>query len=136
MKIKIKREGGFIGITSKANLEFDELTPAEQNTFASLAQQSLDAVKPKEIVTPKIVELPMSSAPDTHGFGLDVPIFNEQGMEQAGPQMPSRGFNPNMRDGFSYSVSMRKDGKTMSMKFDDMSAPPEIVEIFQKYVQY
>ena len=41
MKIKIKREGGFIGITSKADLDYDDLTIAEQNTLNALAEQSL-----------------------------------------------------------------------------------------------
>jgi hypothetical protein len=135
MKIKFKREGGFVGITSKASLEFDKLTTEEQNALTSLAQQSLDTEMLKEISAPNALATPQSEARPSEMVS-DTPVFNEQGLELAGPQMPTNGFNPNMRDGFSYSVSMKKDGKMMSLKFDDTSAPPAIVEIFQKYVQY
>jgi hypothetical protein len=124
MKIKIKREGGFIGITSKADLEYDNLTPDEQKTFNALATQSLQVDnKPKDNNAPKIE----TSAPDD---------AKSRGLELAAPQMTRSAPNTQMRDAFSYSVSMKKDGKTVSMKFDDMTAPPEIVEIFQKYVQF
>ncbi len=135
MKIKIKREGGFIGITSKASLEFDKLTTEEQNALTSLAQQSLDTAMPKPEAPSNIVAMPVTDVRPQE-IDADELIPNEDGLIPAGPQMPNNGFNPDMRDGFSYSVSMKKDGKMMSMKFDDMSAPPAIVEIFQKYVQY
>ena len=151
MKIKIKREGGFIGITSKANLEFDELTVDEQKAFNLLAEQSLQTATPKPVDAPNL-EPPVSSEtkardmvlPNVNGLepvspsinGLESVSPNADGLELAAPQMSRNMPNHQMRDGFSYSVSMKKDGKTMSMKFDDMNAPPEIVEIFQKYVQY
>lgn len=141
MKIKIKREGGFIGITSKANLEFDELTADEQKAFNSLAEQSLQTATPKPVDAPT-VQLPVSSDTKARDIvspnanGLEPVSPNAEGLELAAPQMSRNMPNNQMRDGFSYSVSMKKDGKTMSMKFDDMTAPPEIVEIFQKYVQY
>ena len=104
-----------MGITSKTDLEFDKLTADEQNAFTSLAQKNL------------------SPAPDVP---IPTPPANSSGLELAMPAQPRNAPNNQMRDGFNYSVSMRKDGKTVSMKFDDQTAPPEIVEIFQKYVQY
>ena len=38
------------------------------------------------------------------------------------------------RDMFSYSLSMKKDGKKLDMAFDDTNAPPELVALFQKYI--
>lgn len=134
MKIKIKREGGFIGITSKANLEFDELTADEQKTFNTLAEQTLQTAKPKS-ENPAQTEAAQPVGTNARSFGIS-PTVHDQGLELAGDVIPQNTQNNQMRDGFSYSVSMKKDGKTMSMKFDDMTAPPEIVEIFQKYVQY
>ncbi len=153
MKIKIKREGGFIGITSKANLDFDALTEAEQNAFNSLAEQSLQRDnKAKEDIEPKVETLSVGekkpkeaeivkSESKSRGLETVEPLVKEskpeeKGLELADDQMPHNMPNGMMRDGFSYSVSMKKDGKTVSLKFDDMTAPPEIVEIFQKYVQY
>lgn len=142
MKIKIKREGGFIGITSKANLDFDELTPEEQQAFNALAEQSLQTAKPQaENLPPSKITQPVETTQavetNSRGFGLaPVPPVNENGLELAGDVIPRNTQPHQMRDAFSYSVSMRKDGKTVSVKFDDMNAPPEIVEIFQKYVQY
>ena len=123
MKIKIKREGGFMGITSKTDLEFDKLTADEQNAFTSLAQKTLHPAPDVPITT-------------NQERGALTPPANGSGLELAMPAQPRNAPNNQMRDGFNYSVSMRKDGKTVSMKFDDQTAPPEIVEIFQKYVEY
>lgn len=149
MKIKIKREGGFIGITSKADLEYDQLTVAEQNALNSLAEKSVQSVKKnKEQPLPQ-TEVPSPAPTDVkpvdknavttpQGRALEVvePLINDNGIEFVENQMPHHNNSSMMRDGFNYSISMKKDGKTVSMKFDDMTAPPEIVEIFQKYVQY
>jgi hypothetical protein len=199
MKIKIKREGGFMGITSKVDLEYDQLTPTEQNTLNTLAEQLVQSSKKtKEIVVspqfgsvnveakpveqkladrhlvdydaPHVVQphsleriephinsslessvnKPPSSYNDSvespmNDTGLElagmspspvVPPVNDTGLELAGMPPPRSSHNPMMRDGFSYSISMKKDGKTVSMKFDDGNAPPEVLDIFQKYVQY
>ncbi len=149
MKIKIKREGGLIGITSKANLDFDDLTVAEQNAFNALAEQSLQTEKKtKEDIEPKaqpssaIDSKPnetenLKSETKTKGLeSIEEPKSKDIGLELAGKEIPHNTPSGMMRDAFSYSISMKKDGKTVSLKFDDMTAPPEIVEIFQKYVQY
>lgn len=153
MKIKIKREGGFIGITSKANLDFDALTEAEQNAFNTLADQSLkkEDIANREMAAHSLNSKPVEAKPkeaedlkpESKTRGLesdeaptDAPKPDDSGLELAEQNMPHNIPNGMMRDGFSYSVSMKKDGKTVSLQFDDMTAPPEIVEIFQKYVQY
>jgi hypothetical protein len=130
MKIKIMREGGFIGITSKANLEFDKLTEAEQNAFNSLANNSLQNDKKPDLKT-------SATNLNERSLGESAPhIAADNGLELAGTNPTRNDVNNMMRDGFSYSISMKKDGKMVSMKFDDGNAPSEIVEIFQKYVQY
>lgn len=153
MKIKIKREGGFIGMTSKADLDYDDLTKDEQNALNALAEQSLkkdDKAKDKmEALTmsSKTIETKsnesedVKSEPKTRSLAsdespTDTPIYKDNGLELAEQNMPHNTQSGMMRDGFSYSVSMKKNGKTVSLKFDDMTAPPEIVEMFQKYVQY
>ena len=140
MKIKIKREGGFIGITSKANIEYDELTPAEQNALNTLAEQSLIAKnKPNGSSKEVVSTVPEAKTRDLNG-GAEIQKRDIEsignGLELAGDCLPHNGANKMMRDAFSYSISMKKDGKTVSLQYDDMTAPPEIVEIFQKYVQY
>jgi hypothetical protein len=90
MKIQLKREGGFVGTTDKTDVEFEQLTPEEQNALNKLTEPSTQtAEKPK---------------------------------------------NPNLRDALSYSIAFKKDGKNVSLNFDDMNAPPKIVAIFQKYI--
>ena len=153
MKIKIKREGGFIGMTSKANFEFDDLTTDQQNALNALAEKSLKADdKDKEDNKVKEDDAPTAepsaktsksketddktSKSVTRGLGVDDTQPKGMGLELAEQQMPHNVPSNTMRDGFCYSISMKKNGKTVSMTFDDMTAPPEIVEIFQKYVQY
>jgi hypothetical protein len=90
MKIQLKREGGFVGITDKADVEFEELTTEEQNVLNKCADPSV--------------------------------------------QVMEKSKNINLRDVFSYSIIMKKEGKNVALKFDDMNAPPKIVAIFQKYI--
>lgn len=129
MKIKIKREGGFIGITSKADIEFDQLTTEEQNAINSLTEKTVQVEK-------KTTEKNGLSKLKARGLGTPESPAKDNNSEEENKNMPHNGKTNMMRDAFSYSISMKKDGKTVSMKFDDMTAPPEIVEIFQKYVQY
>ena len=153
MKIKIKREGGFIGITSKADLDYDDLTKEEQNALNALAEQSLqkdeDAkvkvgaqTMPASAVVAKPNETEVvKPEPQTHGLtsyesSTESSISQDNGLELAEQNIPHNTQSGMMRDGFSYSVLMKKNGKKVSLKFDDMTAPPEIVEMFQKYVQY
>jgi hypothetical protein len=110
MKINIKQEGGFIGMASKAKLDFDKLTEAEQKTLSDIAEKAAaDALKAVE-------------------RGIDAPMDTAQA-----PLL--RGMNPAARDSFNYSLSMKKDGKKVEISFDDSNAPPELVEFFQKYIK-
>ena len=90
MKIQLKREGGFVGITDKADVEFEELTTEEQNMLNKLVEPSAKAAEKSK--------------------------------------------NTHARDIFNYSIILKKDGKNVSLKFDDTTAPPKIVAIFQKYI--
>ena len=49
-------------------------------------------------------------------------------------EVAEKSLNNNLRDAFTYSLAMKKDGKNVSLKFDDTTAPPKIVAIFQKYI--
>jgi hypothetical protein len=90
MTIQLKREGGFVGTTDKADVEFEQLTIEEQNTLNKWADSSAQVAEKSE--------------------------------------------NTNLRDAFSYSIGLKKDGKNVSLKFNDITAPPKIVAIFQKYI--
>jgi hypothetical protein len=153
MKIKIKREGGFIGITSKADLDYDDLTKEEQNALNALAEQSLQKNEDAKVkmgaqtMSASAIEAKpnesedVKSEPQTRGLTTDEsPIDShtsmDNGLELAEQNIPHNTQSGMMRDGFSYSVLMKKNGKKVSLQFDDMTAPPEIVEMFQKYVQY
>ena len=96
MKITIQREGGFVGMTSKAELDYTKLTDEEQKTIQTFVDTKDD---------------PASAT--TKSRGLD-----------------------QVRDAFSYSMSLKKNGKKVNMKFDELNAPKEVIEIFQKYVSF
>jgi uncharacterized protein with beta-barrel porin domain len=49
-------------------------------------------------------------------------------------EVVEKSLNTNLRDAFTYSLAMKKDGKNVSLKFDDTTASPKIVAIFQKYI--
>ena len=96
MKITIQREGGFVGMTSKAELDYTKLTDEEQKTIQTFVDKKDD---------------PATDTTKSRGLG------------QA-------------RDAFSYSMSLKKNGKKVSMKFDELNAPKEVIDIFQKYVEF
>ena len=50
-------------------------------------------------------------------------------------QIVEKSPNKDLRDVFTYSLTMKKDGKNVSLKFDDTTVPPKIVAIFQKYIR-
>ena len=116
MKVNIKQEGGFVGMASQAKLDFSKLTDDEQKILNDIADK---AVAEKEAVA-VAVPLPKNAAvPPT---------------DTAAPTS-SRGMNPAARDTFNYSLSMKKDGKKLDVAFDDTNAPPELVQLFQKYIK-
>ena len=132
-------------------MNFNDLTAEEQNAINALTEQPLPEdekkvpdtleLKPIQEVLPVMETPPIQthnspSKIGTRGFVLDDTPPKDSGLELAEQNMPHNVPNNMMRDGFSYSISMKKNGKNVSMTFDDMTAPPEIVEIFQKYVQY
>jgi hypothetical protein len=42
MKIKVKREGGLMGIPAKADINLDELSPDERSAFDDLVKKSIE----------------------------------------------------------------------------------------------
>jgi hypothetical protein len=110
MKINIKQEGGFIGMASKAKLDYDKLTEDEQKTLNAIAEKAVADVEAK--AAERSLEAPTDA--------------------QKAPLL--RSTSP-ARDTFNYSLSMKKDGKKVDVAFDDTNAPPELIELFQKYIK-
>ncbi len=149
MKINIKQEGGFVGMSSKAKLDFNKLTEDEQKLLDSMAQKAADklveaekaALKAAEEAATKVAEeIALKMA--TEAIGKNEEKSDETSDAQPRdipseadfvPPSPHR-ISP-ARDTFSYSLSMRKDGKKLDMAFDDTNVPPELVALFQKYIQ-
>ena len=125
MKINIKQEGGFIGMASKAKLDFDKLTDDEQKMLGSIVQKAADDRVEAEKGAAKMDE---KSEDKSDGKPRDLST------EAESVPPSSRGMSP-ARDTFSYSLSMKKDGKKLDVAFDDTNAPPELVALFQKYIQ-
>ena len=149
MKINIKQEGGFIGMASKAKLDFDKLTENEQKMLDAIAQKAVGELAEAEKAKAKAAEVAVKVAEDAAAATIkektaektDNPSAEKSNAEsrdtpaEADFVHPSpRGMSP-ARDTFSYSLSMKKDGKKLDMAFDDTNAPPELVALFQKYIQ-
>jgi hypothetical protein len=114
MKINIKQEGGFVGMASKAKLDYKSLTEEEQKTLDSIAEKAVADMEKKAVEKPNERD-------------LDAPMDTAKAPLLKAP-------NPVAADMFSYSVSMKKDGKKVAVEFDDTNAPPELVAFFQKYI--
>ena len=111
MKINIKQEGGFIGMASKAKLDFDKLTDEEQKMLNEIADKADDALKAVEKAE-RGLESPASAKNGPAAYGMTA-----------------------ARDTFSYSLSMKRDGKKIDVVFDDTNAPSGLVELFQKHIE-
>ncbi len=152
MKINIKQEGGFIGMASKAKLDFAKLTEDEQKMLDSMAQKAADEIIEAEKAAAKAAEEAVARAAEaaakieekmTEALSKSEEKPSDEKTDVQPRDIPSeadfvppapRGTSP-ARDTFSYSLSMRKDGKKLDMAFDDTNAPPELVALFQKYIQ-
>jgi hypothetical protein len=55
-------------------------------------------------------------------------------LSETSAQVAEKPENTHLRDAFSYSIVLKKDGKNVSLKFNDLTAPPKIIAIFQKYI--
>jgi hypothetical protein len=109
MKISIKQEGGFMGLASKAKLDYNTLTEEEQKALDAIAQRAVaqSAEKPND----------RDLAPPTDS--AKAPLLKAS--------VPA--------DLQSYSLSMKKDGKKVDVSFDDTNVPPELMAFFQKYIK-
>ena len=132
MKINIKQEGGFIGMASKAKLDFDKLTEDEQKLLGSMAQKAADEKAEAEKAAAKIAEQAAAKVEEKSDEKSDAQPRDIPSEADFVPP-PPHVMRP--ADTFSYSLSMRKDGKKLDMAFDDTNAPPELVALFQKYIQ-
>jgi hypothetical protein len=107
MKINIKQEGGFMGLASKAKLDYKTLTEEEQKTLDAIAERAVAQLEekpnPRDIAPADSAQRPLKAA---------VPA-----------------------DLQCYSISMKKDGKKVDMSFDDTNVPPELMAFFQKYIK-
>jgi hypothetical protein len=151
MKINIKQEGGFIGMASKAKLDFDKLTEDEQKMLDAIAQKAADEKAEAEKAAAKIAEQAAAKIEEKIEAKIEEKLSDKTDDETPNAQpetlprdvpteadfvlpLVPRPMSP-VRDAFSYSLSMRKDGKKLDVAFDDTNAPPELVALFQKYIQ-
>ena len=127
MKIKLKKEGGFMGLSSNADLDIDKLSDEER----AIINDIMTSPPNKKIEK------------DTTDIKGDKDIANKAGenesinkaSEKNTPNMANentRGMT--MQDAFSYEIKMKKGSKYVSYKFDDKSIPEKVYEIFQKYI--
>ena len=145
MKINIKQEGGFIGMASKAKLDFDKLTEDEQKMLDSIAQKAADNMVAAEKAAEKMIEKSEEKPSEKVEAKVDEKsdekpnekldekprdLPTEEAFVPPSPRGPSLA-----RDTFNYSLSMKKDGRKLDVAFDDTNAPPELVALFQKYIQ-
>ena len=119
MKINIKQEGGFIGMASKAKLDFDKLTDEEQKMLNEIADKAAAEAKKVADDALKAAEKVERDLPPPASVKSVSPAY---GMSAA-------------RDTFSYSLSMKRDGKKIDVVFDDTNAPSGLVELFQKHIE-
>ena len=119
MKINIKQEGGFIGMASKAKLDFAKLTDDEQKMLNEIADNAAAEAKKAADEAAKAVEKAERD--------LSSPASAKSGPAAYGMSAA--------RDTFSYSLSMKRDGKKIDVVFDDTNAPSGLVELFQKHIE-
>ncbi len=124
MKINIKREGGFMGMIAKASIDFSKMTDEERAKVESLINKATDPASNPE---PKPAAYSTADAAVLAGDSVPAPALSDR--EIGAP-------NPYLRDGFSYSFSFRKDGKMVKYTYNDTTAPPQLLELFEKYVAY
>ena len=130
MKINIKQEGGFIGMASKAKLDFDKLTDDEQKMLNEIVDKAAEEAK-------KIADDALKAAEKV----ADDTLKTAEKVERDLPPSVSAKSGPAAygmtaaRDTFSYSLSMKRDGKKIDVVFDDTNAPSGLVELFQKHIE-
>ena len=152
MKINIKQEGGFIGMASKAKLDFDKLTDDEQKMLNEIVDKAAeeakkiadDALKAAEKVADDTLKAAEKVADDmlkTAEKVADDTLKTAEKVERDLPPSVSAKSGPAAygmtaaRDTFSYSLSMKRDGKKIDVVFDDTNAPSGLVELFQKHIE-
>jgi hypothetical protein len=153
MKINIKRAGGFMGLTSKASIDFNKMsdderakvealmeTAAAESSDAQTGHQADDsaqtqAAAKKNDVAGTSPEQNLSAR--TLTLASPEPVVNAASDELIPDQRHVHYNNTSqMRDGFEYSFSYKKGGKTIKYTFNDFNAPPHLIELFEKYCEY
>jgi hypothetical protein len=109
MKINIKQEGGFMGLASKAKLDYKTLTEEEQKALDTIAERAVAEMEQK---------------PNERGLSAPMDTGKAPLLRASVPA-----------DMQCYTLSMKKDGKKVDMTFDDSNVPPELVAFFQKYIK-
>ncbi len=114
MKIKLKKEGGFMGMCANADVEMDKLSDSEREV---LSEMVTNLPQKKEIK--KTEDNPENNASTAMSAPDDI-------------QMQDRGVYM-MRDSVSYEVKVKKGSRYVTFKFDDTSIPQKVYDLFQKY---
>ena len=106
-------------MASKAKLDFDKLTDEEQKMLNEIVDKVADDAKKAADDTPKAAEK----------------AERDLGSPDSPKNRPAAYGISAARDTFSYSLSMKKDGKKIDVVFDDTNAPSGLVELFQKHIE-
>lgn len=127
MKIKLKKEGGFMGLSSNADLEIDKLSDEERAIINDMMTSPPNKKIEKD--TPN-----NTGEKDTSNKAKEKDTPNKAGERDTSNIESENTRGMVMRDAFSYEIKMKKGSKYVSYKFDDKSIPEKVYAIFQKYI--
>lgn len=113
MKIKLKKEGGFMGMCTNTDVEMEKLSDSEREILTEMVS---NLPQKKEIK--KNEDHPESNTSTTMPTPGDI-------------QVQDRGMY--IRDSVSYEVKVKKGSRYVTFKFDDKSIPQKVYDLFQKY---
>lgn len=139
-KIKIQREGGFMGLVAQKDIDLELLSSEEQAAINNLFEKNETDTTQKGVVNAPNEQTTTSeknATPDkvsetnqgTRGLEnaekqADAPV------KSAPPMMQQR----NMPDSIRYTVKKKVNGKMTVQIFDDSNIPPHLYDFFSKYL--
>ncbi len=117
MKIKLSREGGFIGLAANKSVDFADLSAEEKELFNNTIEEKISQQK-EEATAEKSDKNAVKTAKK-----VSLDSTGTRGLDAAIPA-----------DVQSYEIKVRKGSKTITIKFDDTNIPEKMYMMFQKYV--
>lgn len=123
MKIKLKKEGGFMGMASNANIDLEQLPDNERNAISDLIANANSTAKSHS------EELPLDNQAGV-AASVSESSMNQPEQEKSFGAVPP----PSLNDSFAYEMKVKKGSRYVTLKFDDKNIPQEVYSIFQRYV--